>query len=609
MTQYIMRLLTYLLMASLSVLLPTTNAKSAKPNIIIIITDDQGYGDFGFTGNPVIQTPTIDKLREQGTLLNNFHVDPTCAPTRAALMTGRYSARVGVWHTVQGRNMLRPREVTMADIFSENGYATGMFGKWHLGDSYPYRPEDRGFQHIVYHGAGGVGQAPDYWGNDYFDDTYIVNGEHKRFEGYCTDIWFDEGIKFIQANKNKPFFAYIALNAPHGPLYCPKEYTDLYKDQSGVPSAEFYGMITNIDDNMAKLMKVLDDENIADNTILVFMTDNGTAGGLVGDRGYDGNMRGKKNSEYDGGHRVPFIIRWPNGAIEAGKSVENLTAHIDILPTFVDLCALSAPAIKYDGTSLRNLLHSDGNGWKERTLVVESQRVVDPIKWRKSAVMTDDWRLVNGKELFHLKDDPKQANEVSKQFPEVFERLQREYETFWNDISREHDLTSYMIIGSNESPIVTLSSHDWLINKLPPWNQSHITKGAVAEISYWAIEVEQPGDYEISLRRWPVEADKGINDGTYGKAFNYQKARMRIGNIDETKIIPTGAKEVTFKVSLKKGLTKLSPIFIGEKLSATPYYAYVTHQPKANWQTPKGMGIPLYDPTHGRDPPQKVKAK
>ncbi|WP_372797172.1 arylsulfatase [Pontiella sp.] len=583
-----------------------------KPNVVLVITDDQGYGDLAFTGNPAIKTPTIDKLRSQGTLLNNFHVDPTCAPTRSALMTGRYSDRVGVWHTVQGRSMLRRREVTMADIFGRNGYATGMFGKWHLGDCYPYRPEDRGFQHCVYHQAGGVGQAPDYWGNDYFDDTYVVNGKLQRFEGFCTDVWFDEGMKFIQANKDKPFFAYIAPNAPHKPLYCPLEYSEPYEGNPQVSYPEFYGMVSNIDDNLAKLMDFLDREGLADNTILVFMTDNGTAGGLNDGRGYDGGMRGMKNSEYDGGHRVPFIIRWPNGEIEAGKSIENITAHFDILPTFIDLCGLNAPATEYDGTSLRDLLYTDGAAWPERALVVETQRVVDPIKWRRCAVMTDQWRLVNdddGQGLFDIKADPKQTTDISSLHPEVVERLRGAYNKFWNDVSQEHDLTSYMVIGSDHSPIVSLCSHDWLIDKLPPWNQDHIKNGAVAEVSHWAIEVEQDGDYEISLRRWPVEADKGINDGTYGKAFNYKKARLRIADIDETKVIPEGAKEVTFRVSLKKGITELAPVFIGPENEATPYYAYVTHQPKPGWQTPAGMGIPVYDPSYGRVPPQINKKK
>ena len=580
-----------------------------KPNVIIVITDDQGYGDFGFTGNKIIKTPNIDKLRTQSALLNNFHVDPTCAPTRAALMTGRYSNRVGVWHTVQGRSMLRRREVTMANIFSDNGYATGMFGKWHLGDCYPYRPEDRGFQHTVYHPAGGVGQAPDFWGNDYFDDTYIVNGKFKQFEGFCTDIWFDEGIKFIKANKDKPFLAYISTNAPHSPYYCPEEYTKPYQGNKSVPNVPFYGMITNIDDNMAKLMQTLDEEGLTENTILVYMTDNGTAAGIKGQRGYDGGMRGKKGSQYEGGHRVPFIIRWPNGKIEANKSIENLTAHIDVLPTFIELCELKAPEIKFDGSNIKDLIYTDGKEWTPRTLIVESQRVIDPIKWRQSSVMTDDWRLVNGKELYQIKTDPKQTNDIAKQHPETVKQLRAEYDKFWNDVSKEHHLTTNIVIGSDESPTVTLSSHDWLLNKLPPWHQSHVKRGLVATKSHWGIKVEQDGEYEICLRRWPVEADKAINDGTYGKAYNYKQARMLIGDIDITKDIPEGAKEVTFKVTLKKGITKLAPVFISPELSATPYYAYVTHKPKAGWQTPQGMDVPVYDPSYGRIPPQLKKKK
>jgi arylsulfatase A-like enzyme len=601
----IRRFIQFTILAAASAL-PAFAAAAKAPNVVIVITDDQGYGDFGFTGNPAIKTPSIDHLRTQGTLLNDFHVDPTCAPTRAALMSGRYSNRVGVWHTVQGRSMLRRRETTMADVFTANGYATGLFGKWHLGDCYPYRPEDRGFQHTVYHQAGGVGQAPDYWGNDYFDDTYMVNGKLQRFEGFCTDIWFDEGMKFIKANKDKPFFAYITTNAPHKPLYCPKEYSDPYENNPQVSYPEFYGMITNIDDNMAKLLQLLDTEGLADNTIMIFMTDNGTAGGMNDGRGYDGNMRGTKNSEYDGGHRVPFIIRWPDGKIEAGKSIEKLTAHIDILPTLIDLCELNAPEIVFDGSSLRSLLHDDGKEWPERALVVESQRVVDPIKWRKSAVMTDRWRLVNGEELFDIEADPKQVTDLAEMYPEVLARLRAEYDNFWNDVSREHDLTSYMVIGSDDSPLVALSSHDWLLDQLPPWNQTHIQAGDVAEQSFWAIEVERAGEYEISLRRWPVEADKGINDGTYGKAFQYKQARLKIGDTDVTKDIPVGAKEVTFKVHLEQGVTELAPVFIGPKLTATPYYAYVTHQPKPGWQTPQGMGIPVYDPAYGRVPPQQI---
>lgn len=602
------RLVTGLIL--IAAIAPSVRAQEGKPNVVIVITDDQGYGDTSFSGNPIIKTPNIDNLKSQGTLLGNFHVDPTCAPTRSALMTGRYSDRVGVWHTVQGRSMLRRRETTMANVFDSNGYATGIFGKWHLGDCYPFRPEDRGFKHCVYHGAGGVGQAPDYWGNDYFDDTYIVNGEFQRFEGFCTDVWFDEGMKFIKANKDKPFFAYISTNAPHGPYFCPKEYAKLYEDNPDVPQVGFYGMITNVDDNMARLMKMLDDEGLANNTILVFMTDNGSAAGTKRGVGYDGGMRGGKGSEYEGGHRVPFIVRWPDGKIQAGKTVDRLTAHVDILPTLIKMCELESPAIEFDGSDISPLIYSKGSlgsEWPDRALVVESQRVVDPIKWRKCAVMNDRWRLVNGKELYDVNEDPKQATDLAKKYPQVVEQLRGEYENFWTEVSQEHDLTSYMVIGSEHSPIVSLSSHDWLIDKLPPWSQNHIKKGSVAEESYWAIEVEQDGEYEISLRRWPVEADKGINDGTYGKAFSYNQARLRIGDVDETMDIPADAKEVTFRVTLKKGVTQLAPTFIGPELTATPYYAYVTHQPKPDWQTAAGMGKPIYDPDFGRKPPQIQK--
>jgi hypothetical protein len=378
------------------------------------------------------------------------------------------------------------------------------------------------------------------------------------------------------------------------------------KHDPKVPSAPFYGMIANIDDNLKKLLAFLKQEGLDENTLLVFTTDSGSASGFSrdGKKGFDGGMRGMKNSEYDGGHRVPFIIRWPDGGVEAGKTIDRLTAHIDILPTLVDLCGLTAPKIEFDGSSLRNLIYTDGTTWPDRALVVETQRVIDPIKWRHCAVMTDRWRLVNGEELYELENDPKQSNDVAAQHPEVVERLRGQYDRFWSDVSREHGLTSYMVVGSDKSPIVTLSSHDWLIEESPPWNQKHIVQGDVAVPAKWAIEVEKNGIYEISLRRWPVEADKGINDGTYGKAFNFKQARLRIGDIDETKEIPSGAKEVSFRVSLKKGVTKLAPTFIGDKLEASPYYAYVTHDPKPAWQTPAGMGIPVYDPAFGEKPPQ-----
>ncbi len=582
------------------------------PNIILVITDDQGFGDFGFSGNQYIRTPHIDKFRDNSILLDNFHVDPTCSPTRAALLTGRYSNRTGVWHTVQGRNLLRKREITLPDILSNNGYETGIFGKWHLGHNYPYRAQDRGFKHFVIHSAGGVGQAPDYWGNDYFDDTYIKNGIYEKFDGFCTDIWFEEAIKFIKKNKNKPFFAYISTNAPHGPFYCPNNYTKLYENNLNIPNVPFYGMITNIDDNMGKLLAFLEDEKLRNNTILIYMTDNGTSAGIKWDNrkkeniGYNFNMKGKKNSEYEGGHRVPFIISWPDADLAKVKTISKLTAHVDITPTLIDLCGLENPNVSFDGISLKELLTKSNTELPDRTLIVESQRIVTPLKWRKCAVMKDEWRLINGTELYNLKNDFEQKNDISKKHSIIVKNLRQAYEDYWDDVSKEHHITSSVIIGSDRCPVVKLSSHDWLIDQLTPWSQQHIKEGFCEASAHWSIESEQEGIYEISLRRWPAEADKPINDGDYGKSYNYTHARLQINGLDITKPIPQNAHEISFSVKLPKGIMKLAPEFIGENITATPYYAYITHRPFENWQQRTGMNLPLYNPNYGSKPPQII---
>ena len=253
----------------------TATESASPPNVIFIITDDQGYGDLGAHGHPFLKTPELDKLHGESTRFTDFHVSPTCAPTRAALMAGQWANRTGVWHTVAARSMLFEDKETLGTVFSDNGYATGLFGKWHLGDNAPFRPEDRGFQEVVRHGGGGVGQTPDYWNNAYFDDTYFHNGEPQQYEGYCTDIFFSEAKRFIkeQADQEKPFFAYIATNAPHSPFHAPEEYWKPYLEYEGVTDVQalFFGMIANIDENVGALREWLADEGLAENTILVYM--------------------------------------------------------------------------------------------------------------------------------------------------------------------------------------------------------------------------------------------------------------------------------------------------------------------------------------------------
>jgi arylsulfatase A-like enzyme len=453
-----------------------------KPNVILIMTDDQGYGDLSCHGSNDVSTPALDRLYSESVRLTDFHVSPTCAPTRASLLTGRYCNDTGVWHTVMGRSLLRSDELTLADVFTSHGYITGIFGKWHLGDNYPYRPQDRGFQEVVIHGGGGVGQTPDYWGNDYQDDSYWVNGKPEKFEGYCTDVWFNQAMEFIEKNKEKPFFCYIPTNAPHGPFIAPEPYEG------------FFGMIKNIDDNMDRLLNRLDQLQLTENTILIFMTDNGTAAGSLA------GMRGKKSSPYDGGHRVPFFIRWPNGDLVGGKDVKELTAHIDVLPTLVDLCGLKKPdGPVIHGKSLVPLLYSK-EAWKERTIVVDSQRIEYPEKWRSSAVMTNQWRLVNGKELYDIKVDPGQEKDISVQNPDIVKELRAEYEKWWQQTSSRFDEYCTIVLGSDKANPVTLTCHDWHGGGGIPWNQQYIRQGLQTN-GFWAVKIVNAGTYQFEFRR------------------------------------------------------------------------------------------------------------
>ncbi|MHC4400700.1 MAG: arylsulfatase [Planctomycetota bacterium] len=481
-----------------------------RPNVIVVITDDQGYGDVAAHGNTMIQTPNLDRLYAESVRLTDFHVDPTCSPTRSALMSGRYSTRTGVWHTIMGRSLMSPHEVTLAEVFRAGGYRTGMFGKWHLGDNFPCRPQDQGFDETFYHGGGGVGQGPDYWGNDYFDDVYFRNGKPEEAAGYCTDVWFQNALAFIEKNKDRPFFVYLSTNAPHGPYLVADKYWKPYAEK-GVPDtmAHFYGMITNIDENMGKLTARLEAWDLEENTILVFMTDNGSAAGWRARgkgtwQGFNAGMRAGKGSEYDGGHRVPFFIRWPAGKIGGGRDVGQLSAHVDVLP---------------------------------------------PEKWRKCAVMTERWRLVNGKELYDVKTDPGQQSDLAAKSPQVVAELRTAYDGWWESLSPVFDDCVFLGIGSEAEPVTRLVAHDWHPPSQgeSPWNQGHVRSGHVGN-GYWAIEVMRAGEYEFELRRWPDHVDESI-EATH--------ARLRIGDVEADQPVPAGATKTTFTVKLKPGKTRL----------------------------------------------------
>lgn len=526
------------------------------PNVILILTDDQGYGDLGCHGNTEIKTPALDRLQAESVRLTDFHVDPTCSPTRSALMTGRYSTRTGVWHTIAGRSLLRKEEVTLADLFSAAGYRTGIFGKWHLGDNAPLRPQDRGFDEVLVHGGGGVGQTPDVWGNDYFDDTYLHNGRPEKFTGYCTDVWFDGATRFIEAHRRQPFFAYIATNAPHGPYLVDEKYSRPYRD-AGIPSprAEFYGMITNIDENVARLRQKLEALGLAENTLLIFMTDNGTAAGVDNKGGFNVGMRGRKGSPYDGGHRVPCFFHWPAGRLTGGRDVDVLTAHIDLLPTLAEICGLAIPEnMKLDGTSLVSRLKATGANSKtvdspsalnERILFVHSQRVEDPIIWRQSSVMTSRWRFVDGKELYDITADPGQQSNVAAKHPDVVEQLTAAYDRWWESLTPRFGEYVRIELGSDAENPTTLTCHDWHAPQPQvPWAHAFVARDPQAN-GFWAVDVPQDGRYEFTLRRRPAGVEAPFpTAGT---------AKIRIDDVELESLYAAGAESVTLAVDLKKG--------------------------------------------------------
>lgn len=489
---------------------------TTRPNVVFVLTDDQGYGDLGCTGNPWVKTPCIDQFYQESVRLTNFHVGPTCAPTRAGLMSGHYANSTGVWHTIGGRSLLRDGEWTLAQALSEHGYKTGIFGKWHLGDSHPYRPEDRGFQKSVIHGGGGISQTPDYWGNDYFDDTYFVDGQPQKFQGYCTDMFFHEALNFINENKDTPFFCYIATNAPHGPYNVPDDYADQYRGKVMENRARFYGMITNIDDNFANLRQKLKDLSIEKDTILIFMTDNGSSMALSYDEngavveGYNAGLRGLKDSPYDGGHRTPFFIQWKNGGIDGGRDIDDLTANVDFMPTILDLCSIQTDR-SFHGISLKNALLNKAT-IPDRTIVTDSQRVAQPIKWRKSCAMTKKWRLINGIELYDIESDRCQENDVSSQFPDIVEKLREGYEKWWNLVSVDFD----KIVPFHLNKENYLTAHDWRGDESNcVWNQGQVRQGQESK-GYWEIAVDIPGRYRIRLYRWSIETGYRLSQGIDG---------------------------------------------------------------------------------------------
>ena len=559
-----------------------------RPNVIIVITDDQGYGDLSCHGNPTLKTPNLDRLHAESVRLTDFHVSPMCTPTRSQLVTGRDALDNGGMNVSSGRSMIRRGIPTMANVFADSGYRTGLFGKWHLGDVYPYRPQDRGFHKALWFPSSHIPSAPDRWNNDYFNTTHRTEtAEQVTLPGYCADVQFDRAMRWMEqtAAEKQPFFAYVALNSAHWPWWVPDEYREPYRKLDR-DLASFFAMVANIDHNMGRLEQMLQRTGLRENTLLIFTTDNG---GTVGVKHFNAGMRAGKVTLWDGGHRVPMFVRWPAGGIgdPRPRDVDALTHVQDVLPTLIDLCGLKAPPDpQFDGISLVGLLRGTQPALPDRMLVVQFSRMNDatPDKF-DSAVLWRKWRLLKGVELYDVASDLAQQRDVAAQHPDVVARMRAHYDAWWADVEPRVNVLSRLPIGTDAEPVTLLSAADWQDLLL---DQQVQVRAGLARNAHWNLEVTRDGEYVFELRRWPREADlplragappfKGV-DGEIkeGKPLPIARARLKVGNAEGTADVSADDKCVRLTVRLKAGDVQAQTFFedaAGAELCGA-YYVYV----------------------------------
>ena len=493
-----------------------------RPNVVIVMTDDQGYGDLGFTGNGVLETPHTDRLAMASARLPYFYVSPVCAPTRASLLTGRYNYRTRAIDTWVGRAMMDPAEITLAEILRDAGYETGIFGKWHLGDCYPLRAMDQGFGEALVHLGGGLAQPSEPVENEkrYTNAILFRNGQPVDTEGYCTDVYFDAALKFIASSSaaGKPFFAYVPTNAPHSPFHdVPLELYEKYKARDLSPVlgesskgaddvARIFAMCENIDQNVGRLLKTLDRLGIAENTIVVYLHDNGPRGTR-----YVGPMRGSKTGVHEGGIRTPFFVRWL-ARLSPGEKSAHVAAHIDVLPTLLEATGVAVPpGLRIDGRSLLPLLEERAASWPDRLVVLQSHRGDEPTRFHHFAAIQDAasissrWKLLRASgfheehaapnhpfELYDLAADPREQFDLAAARPDVVAELKRAYSNWFDDVSdsRGDNYAPPRIVIGNDKEATTLLTHqDWRRLSGKGWGTS----------GEWLVTFEGEHSYELQI--------------------------------------------------------------------------------------------------------------
>ena len=546
----------------------------SPPNVIIMMTDDQGYGDFGCKGNPIIKTPNIDAMASRSFEMNRFYVNAVCSPTRASLMTGRNYYRTGVTDTYKGRSIMRTQEVTLAEILKDAGYSTGLFGKWHLGDNYPYRPMDQGFDHALYHLGGGLGQPsePKENGRRYTDAILFENGKQINTKGYCADVFFDHAIQWFkkQKSKNKPFFAYIASNTPHSPYHdVPKKWLDYYSKIDLSPQnfpqtkghplsnkgykqdtlARIYAMVSNIDDNVGKLFQSLEQEELIENTIVVYLNDNGP-----NTLRYVGGLSDKKSSHKEGGIRSPIWWHWPT-KFNAGHSSDLLSAHIDIMPTLAEFCKAKLPEDRtIDGRSIAKTLLGGQQSWDQRTLFIQSHRGYQPEALINTSIIQQDWKIEsNGstQTLFNMKHDPYAMVDVSLNYPEKKSQLISSYHRWLKEL--DHEYTNmwgplHIQLNRNKEPNLVLSMQEkWDKNKS------------------WYLKLNEAAEYHIAFNIKEdlpeIKAELFLNEQQkFSNHLPLEKGKYHFPKVT----LPAGEVRLKVKVDLSPKENRLWHVFLDE---------------------------------------------
>ena len=547
--------------------LSSAQAPATRPNVLLIVTDDQGYGDLGMHGNPRLATPNLDRLGRQSVRFESFYASPVCSPTRASLLTGRYNYRTGVVDTYLGRSLMHADETTLAEMLSGSGYRTGIFGKWHLGDNVPLRAIDQGFDEALTLNGGGIGQPSDPPGGEsYFDPLLRRNGEWVRTKGYVSDVLASAAIAFIRGNRNRPFFAYLAFNAPHTPLQAPPDTYAKYRamnlaasdfPHAGHPiagkfdpetTARVYGMVENIDHNIGRVLAALDDSRLADRTLVIFMTDNGPQ-----QPRHNAGMLRLKGTVNEGGIHVPFFVRLP-GRFEAARTIDRIAAHIDVTPTVLEICGVSPPArVRFDGRSLVPLLAGTAVAWPDRTLFFQWHRGDAPERGRAFAVRSQRDKLVQWQgaganapapaappQLFDMEADPFEQRDLAAGRPEIASALRRAYDEWFADVTAGRDYSdagvARIFIGDPRENPVRLTRQDWR-GPEAGWTP--------ASVGHWLVDVRRDGRYRVTMR-FAAVAEPAV-------------AVFQLGSANVQQDVPAGSTSVAFtNVALPTGEDTLS---------------------------------------------------